>query len=125
MLFRSEDLNLPSESIIVILDAIEKLENGGVPSILEEESFEKLSDVVCELVKYDGFKNVIISMDEVNGLQEQIHNHLASILGELSVELELAITQCVMRKMVKEDRGKASLYAKWRQYAVARRKEGC
>lgn len=120
-----EDLNLPSESIIVILDAIEKLENGGVPSILEEESFEKLSDVVCELVKYDGFKNVIISMDEVNGLQEQIHNHLASILGELSVELELAITQCVMRKMVKEDRGKASLYAKWRQYAVARRKEGC
>lgn len=120
-----EDLNLPSESIIVILDAIEKLENGGVPSILEEESFEKLSDVVCELVKYDGFKNVIMSMDEVNGLQEQIHNHLASILGELSVELELAITQCVMRKMVKEDRGKASLYAKWRQYAVARRKEGC
>lgn len=120
-----EDLNLPSENIIIILDAVEKLENGVVPSILEEESFEKLSDVVCELVKYDGFKNVIVSMDEVNGIQEQIHNHLASVLGELSVELELAITQCVMRKMVKEDRGKASLYAKWRRYAVARRKEGC
>lgn len=120
-----EDLNLPSENIIIILDAVEKLENGVIPSILEEESFGKLSDVVCELVKYDGFKNVIVSMDEVNGIQEQIHNHLASVLGELSVELELAITQCVMRKMVKEDRGKATLYAKWRQYAVARRKKGC
>lgn len=120
-----EDLNLPSENIIIILDAVEKLENGVIPSILEEESFGKLSDVVCELVKYDGFKNVIVSMDEVNGIQEQIHDHLASVLGELSVELELAITQCVMRKMVKEDRGKATLYAKWRQYAVARRKKGC
>lgn len=120
-----EDLNLPSENIIIILDAVEKLENGVIPSILEEESFGKLSDVVCELVKYDGFKNVIVSMDEVNGIQEQIHNHLASVLGELSMELELAITQCVMRKMVKEDRGKATLYAKWRQYAVARRKKGC
>lgn len=120
-----EDINLSSESTIIILDAIEKLENGVVPSILEEESFEKLSELVCELVKYDRFKNVIASIDEVNGIQEKVHNNLVSVIGELSVELELAITQCVMRKMVKEDRGKVSLYSKWRRYAVDRQKRGC
>lgn len=116
-------VNISSENKILILDAIEKLENDINPSILEEECFEKLSEVVCEIIRYESFKNVLISIEDASGIQDVVHNNLRSIFGSISTELELAITQCIMRKMVKEDRKKVQLYAKWRQYAVARRKK--
>ncbi len=116
-------VNLSSESKIIILEAVNKLENGEEPSVLNEESFEKLSEIVCEIVNYESFKNALISLDEVNGIQEQVHRRLILALGPISVELELAITQCIMRKMAKEDHEKVQLYARWRQYAVERRKK--
>jgi len=118
-----DSINLSTENKILILATMEKLENSGNPSILDEDSFEKLSDVVCEIIKYDSFKNILASIDEVNGIQEQIHTNLLPIIGEMSVELELAVTQCILRKMVKEDNEKVQIYSKWRQYAVDRRKK--
>ena len=111
------------ERIVDITVAIDKLENDISPSILEEECFEKLSEVVCEIIRYESFKNVLISIEDASGIQDVVHNNLRSILGSISTDLEFAITQCIMRKMVKEDRNKVQLYAKWRQYAVARRKK--
>ena len=102
---------------------IKKLENDVNPSVLNEDSFEKLSDIVCEIIKFEGFKNVLISLDEVNGIQEQVHNRLGAIIGDISLELELAITQCIMRKMATEDYEKTQIYAKWREYAVKIRKK--
>lgn len=118
-----DSVNLSSENKILILDAIDKLENGINPSILEEECFEKLSELVCEIIKYESFKNILISIEDVNGIQNQVHNILITVLGSISTELELAITQCILRKMVKEDIEKAQLYARWRQYAVEKRKK--
>lgn len=121
---RNIDLvNLSTENKIVILDAVGKLENGGAPAILNEDSFEKLSEIVCEIIKFEGFRYILVSIDEVTGIQDQVHSRLNGVIGEMSVELELAITQCIMRKMVKEDPDKVQLYAKWRQYAVERRKK--
>lgn len=116
-------LNLSSENKILILDAIAKLESGINPSILEEEAFEQLCEVVCEIVRYESFRNIISSIEEVNGIQEQIHNNLITTVGIVSTELELAVSQCILRKMVKEDNEKVHLYAKWRQYAVDKRKK--
>lgn len=116
-------INLSTESKIIILDALNKLENAKDPSVLNEESFEKLSEIVCEIVKFEEFKNVLVSLDDVQGIQEQVHNRLYSIMGELSIELELAITQCIIRKMVTDNNEKVQLYAKWRNYAVERRKK--
>lgn len=124
LIYKNIDLvNLSTESKMVILDAIKKLENDVNPSVLNEDSFEKLSDIVCEIIKFEGFKNVLISLDEVNGIQEQVHNRLGAIIGDISLELELAITQCIMRKMATEDYEKTQIYAKWREYAVKRRKK--
>lgn len=117
-----DKLNLSSENKILIIDVITKLENGENPSILEEESFEKLSEVVCEIVQFESFKNVISFIEEVNGFQEQVHNNLLITIGELSTELELAITQCILRKMVKDDEEKLQLYFKWRKYAVDKKR---
>ena len=52
-----------------------------------------------------------------------MHNRLGAIIGDISLELELAITQCIMRKMATEDYEKTQIYAKWREYAVKRRKK--
>lgn len=117
-----DKLNLSSENKILIIDVITKLENGENPSILEEESFEKLSEVVCEIVQFESFKNVISFIEEVNGFQEQVHNNLLITIGELSTELELAITQCILRKMVKDNEEKLQLYFKWRKYAVDKKR---
>ena len=116
-------INLSTENKILITDAIEKLENNLSPSVFYEDSFEKLSEVVCEIVLYDNFKNTLLSIEEVNGVQEQVHNGLKAVTGEISTEFELAVTQCIMRKMVKENRKKIQLYSKWRKYAVERLKE--
>ena len=116
-------VNLSTENKLLIIDTLDKLERGENPSILEEESFGKISEVICEIIKYESFKNVIASFSEVNGLQEQIHINLISMLGQISIEFELAVSQCILRKMVNENTQKVQLYSKWRQYAVARRKK--
>ena len=116
-----DSVNISTESKVIILDAINKLENNVEPSILKEESFEKLSEIVCEIIKFDGFKNLIVSLDEASGIQEQIHNRLKTVIGDVSVELELAVAQCIMRKMVTDNQEKVDIYAKWREYAVERR----
>jgi L-asparaginase II len=116
-------INLASENKIIILNAIKKLENEEKPSILENESFEKLSEVVCDVVCYDDFRNLIASIDEVNGIQEQVHRSLATVIGDVSTELELASTQCIVRKLVGENQDKVEIYEKWRDYAVEKRKK--
>lgn len=122
-----DKINLSSENKIMIIDAMSKLENGENPSIFDEESFENLSEIVCEIVRFERFKNILSSIEEVNGIQEHVHNSLISTIGVVSTELELAITQCILRKMVKENKEKVQLYSKWRQYAVDKRKKvnGC
>lgn len=117
-----ERLNLSTESRMLICDTLDQLENGDNPSTLEEEAFAKLSEVVCEVIKYDSIKNIVNAVDDVKGVQERIHIGLVSIVGFVSIELELAISQCILRKMVSENKDKVSLYSKWRQYAVERRK---
>jgi hypothetical protein len=116
-------LNLSTKSKIIILDIVHTLEKDENPSVFQNEEFANLSEVVCEVVKFEEFKNNISSDEDVKGIQEKIHDRLFLTLGQISTELELAISQCIIRQMVTENEEKAELYSRWRQYAVEERKK--
>ena len=118
-----DSINLSTENKMVILDVVEKLEIDRNPSVFSNDSFAKLSQVVCDVVNYQSFKNMIVNLEDAKDIQEQVHTHLLSIIGEVSLELELAITQCIMRSVVTENHEKVEVYSKWKNYALEERKK--
>lgn len=116
-------IHISTESRIAVLHALEELEQGRDPGILQEDSFGRLSEIVCEIIRYDSFSHTIRSAEDPGDIQSRIHTHLQMLLGPISEELEYAVSQCVLRMLVEEDPGKIGLYAGWREYAVGQRKK--
>lgn len=116
-------INISTESRMQVMDAISSLEQGRNPSILEDESFVNLSRIVCEVIDLDSFKNVIAVMEDIKGLQDYLHENLYGVLGQISKEMELAVSQCVLRTLAAENADKVSTYARWREFAVKLRKK--
>lgn len=117
-----EYLNISTESKIIILNVLERMENDEEPGILKENSFVNLSKLVCEVIQYDSMKDILSNVGEVEDVQKIIHEGLKNKLGQLSKESEYAIAQCVIRNMVEEDKGKIELYARWKEYSLQQRK---
>lgn len=118
-----DNINISTETKIVVLKTLEMLEQGKEPSILEEDSFSNLSEIVCEIINYDNLKHAITGVNDAKEIQNQIHFGLLNVIGSISVELEYAIAQCVLRRLVTEHDEKTELYARWREYAIEQRKK--
>lgn len=119
-----DSLNISTECSIAIQRVIEVLENGGEPGIFNEDSFENLSRMVCEVLDYDSFKFMVDCIENEKEIQLQMKGILSERIGSVSRELELAVSQCVLRCLVMENEDKLDLYARWREFAVGQRREG-
>lgn len=118
-----EKVNIPTESKIAIENTIVSLEEGNNPAFFHEESFEELSNIVCEVLDYGSFKFLIDFIEDEKEIQLKINHLLQDIIGNISKELELAVSQCILRKLVTENKDKIELYTRWREFAVLQRKQ--
>lgn len=118
-----EDANLSTKTKILLKETLSDLSKGRNPLLLKENAFRKLSDVVCELLdcdkkfsKYDDFG------DDYELLQDELHRDISRCADNVTKELELAISQCIIRQMVEQNSSKVEFYQSWREFAVEQRK---
>lgn len=116
-----DKIRISTETRIKIMNAVESLENGENPGILSEESFGELSEIVCEVLDYKSFESLLYNIEDEKQIQIEVGKILANNIGTVSRELELAITQCILRNMVSRDENKIDLYSRWREFAVNQR----
>ena len=99
------------------------IKNGSEPILLKENGFKKLSDVVVDILdcsekiqRYSEFG------DNCDLLQQELNREIDRSAVEVTRELQLAVSQCIVRQMVEADSKQVDLYAKWREFAVEQRK---
>ena len=118
-----ERLNLSTKTKLEIKTMIEEVKQGKEPLMLKEINFSRLSDIVVDIL---GCGEKLYRYTELGDncdlLQQELNHEIERKGIDISFEMKLAISQCVIRKLVEQDSSKVELYTKWREYAVEQRK---
>ena len=115
--------NLSTKIKLTLSELISRIKEGKDPILLEESGFEKLSDIVVEVLdcsnKLQKYAEFGVNCDL---LQQELNREIERRGLDLSQEMKLAVSQCIIRQLVEVDSSKVDLYTKWREYAVEQRK---
>ena len=118
-----EKSGFSTKTKLLLESVVADIKNGSEPILLKENGFKKLSDVVVDILdcsekiqRYSEFG------DNCDLLQQELNREIDRSAVEVTRELQLAVSQCIVRQMVEADSKQVDLYAKWREFAVEQRK---
>ena len=118
-----EKLNISTKTKIKLKDVVNCERNNKKPELLEENSFKQLSDIVVEILDMqDKLHRFSEFSDNCVLLQNELNKEIMRNSQIKSKELQLAISQCIVREIVEEESDKVDMYSKWREFAVEQRK---
>ena len=118
-----EQLSLSTKTKIVINQLIEEIKQDQEPILLSDACFSKLSDIVVDILGCGEKMHHYVEFGEnCDLLQQELNREIERRGANMSREMKLAVSQCIIRQLVEADSSKVELYAKWREYAVEQRK---
>ena len=110
--------NLSTKTKILLKQTCEDIKKENEPILLKESAFSKLSNIIVEVLEIeDKLQTITECGTSCELIQDEIEKYINAKTDDLSKECQLAIAQCVLRKIVEEDANYIDLYAKWREYA--------
>jgi hypothetical protein len=118
-----EKANLSTKTRLSLQEIIREVKDGRNPIILQDKAFKKLSDIVVDLLDCrDDLARYSEYGTNCDLLQKELSREIEKSAREISREVVLAVSQCIIHEMVEENSSQVELYTKWREYAVEQRK---
>ena len=117
-----EKIRISTRNKILLEETLQQMKEGTVPVLCNENLFESLSGVVVEILDLNNHLDKFVKYKDMAILQDELMREINRNAGVFSKEVELAISQCILRQLVKEDEEQVELYARWREFAVEQRK---
>lgn len=113
-------LHASTRTKIELRKIVEQIRNGQKPTILENDSFSQLSRIVVDILDCsENLDNYAEFERSSEMLQQELSCQIGRKAKDLSNELILAVSQCIMRQMVEKDSRRVEMYQRWREYAVS------
>lgn len=118
-----EKSNLSTKTRLSLQEIIREVDLGGSPMVLQDGAFKNLSALVVDILDCrDNFSRYSEYGSNCDLLQQELTREIERCAREVSREVVLAVSQCIIREMVEENSSRIELYTKWREYAVEQRK---
>ncbi len=118
-----EMANFSTRTKIELSKIVKGLKESKDAEILQKHSFVSLSELVVDVLNIgDKLYKCIDNSGNCESIQRSLNKEIEKCAKGVSKELELAVTQCIIRQAVELDSSKVEAYSKWREYAVEQRK---
>lgn len=115
---RMVDISLSTKNKLLISSLVEEYCNNNKLEIWEDTNFDKLSNLISELIGSKKIENKIIKSKNFEDLTNVLYDEINAKKIDLSEELKLSICQCLMKEFSKENDENLTIYAAWRKFIV-------
>lgn len=118
-----EIASLSTKNKLCLRNIISDVKAGTEPVILQNHAFKSLSDLVVDIMDCrESLSRLSEYGNNCELLQQELTREIERMANNVSREVVLAISQCIIRELVEENSSQVELYSKWREYAVEQRK---
>lgn len=119
-LITADNLRIATRTRILLKEALNEIKDGREPSLCGEQSFETLSGVVVEILGFsDDISRWCRYACDMEGLNRELINNIERSIGQVSLEMSLTVSQCIIRDLVRRDEQQVELYSRWREFVLA------
>lgn len=109
-------VNLATKNKIIVLFLLKEYMNIGKLDIWKNENFDKLSQLVTEILDCKVLlENKVKNVENFNVLTSELCSIIEKSTINLNEETKLAICQCLLKDYSKESDEKLEIYAAWRK----------